>query len=91
MYPTLEEAKVFAASGSYRRIPVSMELFADGFTPIEVIRTLRAASKHCFLLESAEDSVQLGRYSFLGYAPSLELTCSGGRLRITYENGRAHV
>ena len=85
MYPTLEEAKVFAASGSYRRIPVSMELFADGFTPIEVIRTLRAASKHCFLLESAEDSVQLGRYSFLGYAPSLELTCSGGRLRITYE------
>ncbi len=85
MYPTLEEAKAFAASGPYRRIPVSMELFADGFTPIEVIRTLRAASKHCFLLESAEDSVQWGRYSFLGYAPSLELTCSGDRLRITYD------
>ena len=83
MYPTLEEAKAIAASGRYRRVPVSMELFADGFTPIEVIRTLRAASKHCFLLESAEDREQWGRYSFLGYAPSLELTCSGGVLRLT--------
>ena len=85
MYPTLEEAKTIAATGPYRRIPVSCELFSDGFTPIEVMRTLRAASHHCFLLESAEDSKQWGRYSFLGYAPSLELTCSGGTLRLTYD------
>ena len=85
MYPTLDEAKAVAASGSYRRIPVSLELFADSFTPIEALRTLRAASKHCFLLESAEDVKQWGRYSFLGYSPSLELTCSGGTLRLTYD------
>ena len=83
MYPSLEEARAIAAAGRYRRIPVSMELFSDGFTPIEVMRTLRAASRHCFLLESAEDSRQWGRYSFLGYAPSLEVTCSGGTLRLT--------
>ena len=48
------------------------------------MRTLRAASKHCYLLESAEDNQRWGRYSFLGYAPTLELTCSDGCLRIRY-------
>jgi anthranilate synthase component 1 len=85
MYPSFEEAQAIAASGDYRRIPVSLELYADGFTPVEVMRTLRAASKHCFLLESAEDSHQWGRYSFLGYGPLLELTCSGGTLRLRYD------
>ena len=84
MYPSLEEARSIAAKEHCQRIPVSMELFADGFTPVEVLRTLRAASSHCFLLESAEDREQWGRYSFLGYSPSLELTCSGNDLCLTY-------
>lgn len=82
MYPTLEQAKSIAASGDYRRIPVCRELMADRFTPVEVMRTLRAASRHCYLLESAENGHQWGRYSFLGYAPTLELTCTNGCLRI---------
>jgi anthranilate synthase component 1 len=82
MYPTLEQVKQIAASGEYRRIPVSRELLSDRFTPVEVMRTLRAASCHCYLLESAENNQQWGRYSFLGYAPTLELTCSDGALRI---------
>jgi anthranilate synthase component 1 len=85
MYPSLEDVKALAASGDYRRIPVSRELYADRFTPIEVMRTLRAASKHCYLLESAESHETWGRYSFLGYAPTLELTCSSGTLRIRYD------
>ncbi len=85
MYPSLDEAKKLAASGAYCRIPISLELYADRFTPVEVMRTLRAASHHCFLLESAEDNQQWGRYSFLGYAPLLELTCSGNTLRIRYD------
>ncbi len=85
MYPSLAEARAIAASGPYRRIPVSMELFSDGFTPIEVLRTIRAESSHCFLLESAEDAKQWGRYTFLGYGPTLELTCSGGMLRLKYD------
>lgn len=54
MYPTLEEVKAIHASGDYRRIPVCREIMADRFTTIEVMRTLRAASHHCFMLESAE-------------------------------------
>jgi anthranilate synthase component 1 len=82
MYPSLEQAKEIASSGKYKRIPVCRELFGDRFTTIEVMRTLRAASKHCYLLESAEAHQQWGRYSFLGYAPNLELTCRNGQVKI---------
>lgn len=80
MYPTLEQVRGIAATGDYRRVPVSRELMADRFTPVEVMRTLRAASRHCYLLESADSNHTWGRYSFLGYAPSMELTCTDGTL-----------
>ena len=38
MYPTLEKVKEIAASGEYRRIPVCKELYADRYTPVEVMR-----------------------------------------------------
>lgn len=72
----------YAGTGIYRRVPVSREIYADAFTPIEVMRTLRAASRHCYLLESAEDRQQWGRYSFLGYAPVMEITCTDGHMMI---------
>ena len=74
--------KTIAKDRSIRRIPLCHEIMADAFTTIEVMRTLRAASHHCFLLESAENNQPWSRYSFLGYDPSLELTCLNGRLRI---------
>lgn len=82
LYPSLEEVQSLAQNKTYRRVPVCRELYADRFTPVEVMRALRAASRHCFLLESAEDNQKWGRYSFLGYAPILELTCADGQLRI---------
>ncbi|MCC8178859.1 MAG: anthranilate synthase component I [Cloacibacillus sp.] len=82
MYPTLEDVRALARSGDYRRVQVCRELYADRYTPVEVMRTRRAAGRHCFLLESAENNQRWGRYSFLGCAPTLELTCSEGMLRI---------
>ncbi len=82
MYPALEEVRRICAQGEYGRIPVARELYADRFTPVEVMRTLRASSCHCYLLESAEDNQKWGRYSFLGYDPIMELTCTNGRLAI---------
>lgn len=77
MEPTLDRVHAIAAEASYRRIPVKRELYADVITPIEAMRALRAASEHCFLLESAEADERWGRYTFLGLQPTLELTCSG--------------
>lgn len=80
--PTLKEARDLAASGEYRRIPVSRELLSDFITPIQALRVLRARSRHCFLLESAADSAGWGRYTFLGFDPTLEITCKDGLLRV---------
>ena len=67
MYPSFESVKELAETGKYKRIPVCEEMLSDRFTTIEITRTLRAVSSHCYLLESAEAHQQWGRYSFLGY------------------------
>ncbi|NCC44212.1 MAG: anthranilate synthase component I, partial [Clostridia bacterium] len=82
MYPTLEKIKEIAASGQYKRVPVCRELYADQYTPVEVMRILRKASRHCYLLESASQTEIWGRYSFLGYDPTMEITCTDGDLMI---------
>lgn len=82
MHPTLQEAQRIAREGTYRRLPVARELYADSFTTIEVARKLRQASRHVFLLESAEPDQRSGRYSFLGFDPKLEVTCLDGHLRV---------
>ena len=63
LHPTFEEVRKTASSGKYRRIPVWMELYADRYTPVEVLRTLRGASRHCYLLESASQTEVWGRRS----------------------------
>lgn len=78
MEPTLEQIRTIAKEGDYRRIPVKKELFADHITPTDALRALRGASHHCFLLESAEANGARGRYTFLGFEPTLEFTCSAG-------------
>ena len=89
MYPSLETVKQLASQGDYKRIPVCRELFSDKYTPVEVMRMLKKASHHCYLLESASQSEAWGRYSFLGYDPVMEITCSEGEMKIrhTGENG----
>lgn len=82
LQPSLEEVRALAAGEGIRRVPVKRELYADRITPIEAMRALRHASNHCFLLESAEADQRWGRYSFLGFNPSLELTCIDGELTI---------
>ncbi len=82
MEPTLENIRSLAQAGGYRRIPIKRDLLADFITPIEAMRALRAASNHCFLLESAEAEEYRGRYTFLGMKPSLEFTCRAGKAQI---------
>ena len=57
-------------------------MYSDRYTPVEVMRILRKESRHCYLLESAGQTEQRGRYSFLGYDPSMEITCTDGKMRI---------
>lgn len=82
MYPSVEKVREMAAVGNYKRIPVCKELYADSYTPVEMMRILQKASHHCYLLESASQNEVWGRYSFLGYDPSMEITCTDGILKI---------
>ncbi len=79
--PSLDEAKKL--SEGYTVIPISRELFADIKTPIAVLQNIKAISSQYYLLESVESGEKWGRYSFLGFNPTLELKCKDGQLEIT--------
>ena len=76
--PSYEEVKTLALEGRYKTVPVSMEIFSDIRTPIEVLRILKNVSTHCYILESVVEKEQWGRYTFLGFDPKMELTCKDG-------------
>ena len=77
--PTLEKAKELTG---YSVIPVCREILSDFTTPIEVLKKLRRVSRHVYILESVENQEKWGRYTFLGYNPKLELTCTNGELTV---------
>lgn len=87
---TLEEVEKIAEQGEYKMIPVGREILSDIRTPLEVLRALQTVSDHCFLLESAEENRRMGRYTFLGYDPSMELTCTDHKLTVT-AGGQIHL
>ena len=79
-YSSLREARELVMSGEYRRVPVSRELLSNFITPIQALRILQARSGHCFLLESAADSADWRRYTFLGYSNLVLITTDIHRL-----------
>jgi len=82
MKPELSVIKEYAGTGEYKIAPVSMEILSDVRTPIEVLKILKNQSDHCYLLESAVADENWGRYTFLGYNPTLEVTCANNIMRI---------
>ncbi len=84
---SFDQVQQLAASGQYDVLPLSREVFADVATPIQVLQKLKSVSDHCFILESAEDSKNWGRFTFLGFDPTLEITCADGVVTITTGQG----
>ncbi len=82
LYPTFGEIQEILQTTPCKRIPVKLELLADSVTPIQVLRKLQNISGHCFMFESAEDARQWGRYTFIGFEPSVEITAISGVVQI---------
>ena len=76
--PPLETVKDIAATQQYDVLPLSCEILSDFITPIEAMRILKNVSTHCYMLESAQADDRWGRYTFLGYDPTMEITQTGG-------------
>lgn len=79
-----ESVKKYA--GEYKTIPLSKELVMN-YTPIGIIKKIRAITSHCFMLESADDNKRTGRYTFIGFDPKAEISCQDYDIRILDENG----
>ncbi|MCR5742421.1 MAG: anthranilate synthase component I family protein [Lachnospiraceae bacterium] len=80
--PTIEEIRQLAQTGQYKVAPVIYEILSDKFTPVEVLRVLKNVSEHTYLLESAVEPDSTGRYTFLGYNPTLSISCKNGEMII---------
>ena len=94
--PEFSEVKKIAESGQYNVVPISCEILSDFTTPIETMKILKNVSTHCYMLESAVADEQWGRYTFLGFAPKLEITCIDGEMqignvKIETENPSEHI
>ncbi|RMG34456.1 MAG: anthranilate synthase component I [Planctomycetota bacterium] len=64
-----------------RLVPVYRQLLSDTLTPVEAFCLVRRG-EHAFLFESVVGGERIGRYSFLGSGPFLELTAYGDQVTI---------
>lgn len=88
LLPTLDAFRELASRGNL--VPVYTELTADYETPISAFRKLCRDGENSFLLESAEKSDQIGRYSFLGNRPRAVVTAWGRKMEIA-EQGKTRA
>ena len=79
IYPSVEEIK--EKYQSFKTVPVSTEIEAD-VSALTVLKKLKNVSSHCYMLESNDDANNTGRYTFLGYDPKAEVSCTNNNVRV---------
>ena len=82
--PSPERFAELAKQGNV--VPVFVDFVADGETPASAFQKLDDGG-YSFLFESAEQTEQSGRYSFLGFSPRLTIRSENGAVS-TEENGQ---
>ena len=63
-------------------VPVMKSVMADLLTPVSAFLAIAAKEPHAFLLESVERGERIGRYTFLGAQPYMEVRASGDQITI---------
>jgi anthranilate synthase component 1 len=77
---TLEEAVKLSEGMSV--IPLAQEIYSDLRTPIQTLKILKKMSVKYYLLESVEGGDQWGRYSYLGFDPTIEVRGKGEEIEV---------
>jgi len=88
VFPEFEEFAAAARRGNF--VPVCAERLADLITPVSAFLRVRRRLRRPFLLESAEGGEHIGRYSFLGGDPFLEVEGDASGLARIDEDGSRH-
>ncbi|HEX9698171.1 MAG TPA: anthranilate synthase component I [Acidobacteriota bacterium] len=81
VFPGFEDFAAAARRGNF--VPVCAERLADLVTPVGAYLRIAGRLRRPFLLESAEGGEHIGRYSFLGGDPFLEVEGDANGLRAT--------
>jgi anthranilate synthase component I len=90
MIPLSPSRSVFAEQAALANvIPVWTEIVADGETPVSAFAKI-GGDPPSFLLESAEQSDQVGRYSFLGAGARLMISARNKSVTVT-QNGEVRT
>ena len=64
-------------------VPVVKSVTADLLTPVSAFLAIAETEPYAFLLESAERGEQIGRYTFLGARPYMQVSARGDDVTIT--------
>jgi len=75
---TITRVELGELAKTYRLVPITRTLFADGETPVGVYRKLADGRPGTFLLESAEPGRSFSRWSFVGVNASASLSTVDG-------------
>src|SRR5438093_10277888 len=67
-------------------VPVVKSITADLLTPVSAFLAIARGEDNAFLLESVERGEQIGRYTFLGAQPYMQLRTHGAE--VTIERGK---
>jgi len=77
--PTLSDYLELAGAG--KRVPLRRRIPADLETPVSAFIKLKPCGA-AFLLESVEQGIQVGRYSFIGISPYAVITLQDGTVTV---------
>ena len=69
-------------------VPVTKSVRADLLTPVSAFLAIAGNEHHSFLLESVERGEQIGRYTFLGTRPYMQVRVHGENVEIKRAGGR---
>jgi len=69
-------------------VPVVKSVMADLLTPVSAFLAIANGEQNAFLLESVERGEQIGRYTFLGARPYMQLNARGDELVIERAQGK---
>src|SRR6478609_1302623 len=79
--PDLQEFSQLASD--HTLIPVVKSVSADLLTPVSAFLAVAEKEPYAFLLESVERGEQIGRYTFLGARPYMQVSARGDQVLIT--------
>jgi len=71
-------------------VPVVKSVTADLLTPVSAFLAIAAAQPNAFLLESVERGERIGRYTFLGARPYMQVRARGEKIELRYGNRTEH-